>query len=272
MKDMFCGCLLLYYFRVFERRFGSRKFASYLMVNCVVATFLELSTVYFLRSFNGVTIDTLPSGPLSVIFSLFINYFLDIPRITQTHILGIPVTGKTLTYLLGLQVITSSRGSLITCASGLLAGIAYRLNLLYVSDLFQIPESVANFVSRAFGWLLETSPPREGPLLMGATLEIQRQQQIEILEQQMMMSRTREMRDRTGGSGTQRARFPDMPPPLVPDPVPGPSNGNMASSEVIEDQVQVLVEMGFERLQVIRALQRSNNDINAATSILLQEG
>ena len=38
--------------------------------------------------------------------------------------------------------------------------------------------------SSCFGWLLESSPPPDG--MMGATLEIQRAQHIEALEQQII--------------------------------------------------------------------------------------
>ena len=41
----------------------------------------------------------------------------------------------------------------------------------------------------AFGWLLKSSPPQENQVPSGATLEIQRQQQVEILEQQMLFNR-----------------------------------------------------------------------------------
>lgn len=43
---------------------------------------------------------------------------------------------------------------------------------------------------------MQSSPPQEGIVPMGATLEIQRQQQMEILEQQVWLSRAREARDR----------------------------------------------------------------------------
>jgi len=49
--------------------------------------------------------------------------------------------------------------------------------------------------------------------------------------------------------------YPDAAPPL----------------EVSEDQVQLLVEMGFNQEQVRQALQVSNNDVSMATNILLQQ-
>lgn len=35
---------------------------------------------------------------------LFVDFYYDIPRVTYSHIFGIPVTGKSVVYLVGLQV------------------------------------------------------------------------------------------------------------------------------------------------------------------------
>lgn len=42
-------------------------------------------------------------------------------------------------------------------------------------------------------------------------------------------------------------------------------------AEVSEDQVQQMVEMGFNQEQVRHALQMSNNDVSMATNFLLQQ-
>ena len=39
-----------------------------------------------------------------VVFSLYVPYYCDIPRVAYTHVMGVPVTGKSLTYIIGLQV------------------------------------------------------------------------------------------------------------------------------------------------------------------------
>lgn len=41
---------------------------------------------------------------LSVIISLFIPFFNDIPRVVRASIMGIPVSGKAMAYMCGLQV------------------------------------------------------------------------------------------------------------------------------------------------------------------------
>lgn len=54
-----------------------------------------------------------------MIFPLFVNYLFDIPRVAQTSVLGVPITGKTLTYLLGLQVCSTSAATAISAFSGI---------------------------------------------------------------------------------------------------------------------------------------------------------
>ena len=55
-----------------------------------------------------------------------------------------------------------------------------------------IPSSVASISSVTLGKLLASSPPVDGP--MGATLDIQRQEQTERWEQQMILQRSRDAR------------------------------------------------------------------------------
>lgn len=44
-----------------------------------------------------------------------------------------------------------------------------------------------------------------------------------------------------------------------------------APAEASEDQVQQMVDMGFNQEQVRHALQMSNNDVSMATNVLLQQ-
>jgi hypothetical protein len=160
-----------------------------------------------------------------------------------------------------------------------------------------IPKSIANFFSWSFSFF-ESDRPEEGPFLLGATLEIQREQQIELMEQQMMMTSMEEMM-RNNRQFNQR--IPDVPParnpvttartpssrtlPQIPTPQPfvlppsassspGPSPSTTINEsprkQADEESIKTLVEMGFERDQVIEALRRSNNDVTTATSILLE--
>ena len=58
-----------------------------------------------------------------LIFPLFVPYLFNIPRITRTHVLGIPITGKTLTYLVGLQMCSTSIPIAITSLCSIVSDV-----------------------------------------------------------------------------------------------------------------------------------------------------
>lgn len=66
------------------------------------------------------------------------------------------------------------------------AGLLYRENFLFVRDLVVVPSWLGYLASRLLGWLVRSPPPTDTSVPMGATLEIQRQQQMEALEQQLI--------------------------------------------------------------------------------------
>lgn len=279
-KDLVCGALLIYYFRVFERRYGSHKFASYLLATCTIATILETTAILVLQHLD---IDLhsggyLPPGPYGLIFPLFVSFFFDVPRVAQTHILGIPVTGKTLTYLLGLQVCSTSIATGISGLCGIVAGLMYRYNVLYLRRWFLVPRWMAKLSSMSVGWLLRSGAPQEGAI--GATLEIQRAQQLEILEQQVLLSRARDVRRQQGQGFAETLVGPENYWPNENGTIFGGFLRNRRHNAVdteesniqpSEEQVQTLMEMGFERARVLSALRSANNDIHSATNILLHE-
>ncbi|KAL1440885.1 hypothetical protein MTO96_009056 [Rhipicephalus appendiculatus] len=285
-KDLVCGSLLIYYFRIFERRYGSRKFASFLFTASAVATLLELASIYTLRHFD-VPLSPFPSGPYALVFSLFVNYLLDIPRVTQSYVLGIPVTGKTLTYLLGLQVLSTSKETAICGLCSLVAGVICRWNLLWVGSILRVPSWMARLCGATIGRLMRSSPPREEPF-MGATLDIQRQQQAEMLERQLLLQHARGSRTpphmAAAAMGMSRQQMAQgYAERLVPSLDDHETWNNMLNTEAYEsrnnipnghsteEQVQTLVDMGFERQNVVRALRNSNNDVHLATTYLLNE-
>ncbi|XP_021932588.1 ubiquitin-associated domain-containing protein 2-like isoform X1 [Zootermopsis nevadensis] len=279
-KDLVCGALLIYYFRIFERRYGSHKFASYLLATCTIATILETAAILVLQQFD---IDLhsggyLPPGPYGLIFPLFVSFFFDVPRVAQTHILGIPVTGKTLTYLLGLQVCSTSIATVISGLCGIVAGLMYRYNILYLRRWFLVPRWMAKLSSMSVGWLLRSGTPQEGAI--GATLEIQRAQQLEMLEQQVLLSRARDVRRQQGQGFAETLVGPENYWPNQNGTIFEGFLRNRRHNAVdaeenniqpSEEQVQTLMEMGFERARVLSALRNANNDIHSATNILLHE-
>ena len=56
-----------------------------------------------------------------MVFALFVPYFCDIPRVAITHLMNIPVTGKSLTYIIGLQMCSSSLEAALLMACGVVS-------------------------------------------------------------------------------------------------------------------------------------------------------
>ncbi|KAF0301589.1 Ubiquitin-associated domain-containing protein 2 [Amphibalanus amphitrite] len=272
-KDLVCSALLIYYFRIFERRYGSRKFASHLLVTWTLSTVLEVLCVLATQRL-GLDLHPgrlLPPGPYGLVFPLFVPYLFDVPRVTTTHILGAPVTGKTLTYLIGLQICSTSAAAGLSAACGIAAGLLYRCSPLRLGRL-RLPAALCWLADSTLGRLLSSSPPTDGP--MAATLEAQRQQQIDMLEQQMLLDRYREMRQRNAGAGRGGAQARHQQGQGYAEQLVGHGDQPLNEAEPAapsEACVRHLVEMGFQRDQVEDALRTSNNDINVATTLLLQQ-
>ncbi|KAK2541356.1 hypothetical protein Q9233_000716 [Columba guinea] len=64
LKDTFCSSLLIYNFRIFERRYGSRKFSSFLLGAWTLSALFDLLLVEITQYMFGITINSLPSGLL----------------------------------------------------------------------------------------------------------------------------------------------------------------------------------------------------------------
>ncbi|XP_052784200.1 ubiquitin-associated domain-containing protein 2-like [Mya arenaria] len=278
LKDLFVCSLLIYYFRVFEKRFGSRKFSSYLLGSALVSTILEVLAVYACRTLE-IPIGPLPTGPLCLIYPMFVPFYCDIPRVPLSHIWGVPMTGKSISYILGLQAASSSPGSMVVAICGLLGGILWRCNLCKIQSLVKIPGFIGRFCQATFGRLLgEGENTHMDTTQIGATIEIQRQEMTERLEQQVIWQSVQQQLQQTPRAAAQN---------LVNGPgIFGAINNNrdggvryrnleenvqgQEPAVVSEDQVRQLVEMGFLDNQVRNALRVANNDIAVATNILLQ--
>ncbi|XP_008319775.1 ubiquitin-associated domain-containing protein 2 [Cynoglossus semilaevis] len=287
VKDSFCSSLLIYNFRIFERSFGTRKFASYLFGTwCLSALVDFLLAQSFLFIFDH-EVEELPTGLLAPIFSLFVPFYLSIPRIPITQVLGqIHITNKSLVYIVGLQLLTSNTFMWLLALSGLISGGLFYSNVLHLQKFLFVPAWLARIGRCTLEPIFSSSQPtNETPLGMGATLDIQRQQRMDLLDQQLMLAQYNETRrnsrqqhqagllqwTRLFPSLRHRGqnRFPTQPHPQVQTQAstqPPP----LDNSPVAEEQVARLVEMGFSRIDALEALRASNNDINMATNFLLQ--
>ncbi|KPP57626.1 hypothetical protein Z043_124629, partial [Scleropages formosus] len=184
-----------------------------------------------------------PDRRLAAVFALFVPFFHSIPRVQVTQILGqLSITNKSLVYIVGLQLLTSSPFMWIVALGGLGAGELYLGDVLGVQRFLRVPGFVARACSRTLEPLLSGSEPnREAALGMGATLDIQRQQRMDLLDQQILLSQFAHMRRgrqqqvglinwdrffpnlRHRGQNLGRPQQPTPPPPPPPQPTPAAS-------------------------------------------------
>ena len=179
-------CFLFYFFRVLERRTGSLKFSSNIVTSLLVSMTLDLAL------HTLVDMDTwspyLTPGPLCLILPLFVPYYNYIPLSSGSHMGPFSVSTKSITYLLGLQLIAGSSNTFITSVLYLTIGaLVYGSPLSYI----RLPKIVGSVCSSLFGWI-QSSPPQASSQPMGATLEVQRTQHAEMVEQQLIRARARQ--------------------------------------------------------------------------------
>lgn len=68
----------------------------------------------------------------SVIFPLYVPFYSTIPRVALTKIMGVPVTGKTLNYILGLQIASSDMENILVVGCAVVSQY-----LFFLSPSFQ---------------------------------------------------------------------------------------------------------------------------------------
>ncbi|XP_035848331.1 ubiquitin-associated domain-containing protein 2 isoform X2 [Sander lucioperca] len=282
VKDSFCSSLLIYNFRVFERRFGTRKFASFLLGTWGLSALMDFLLAQAFQFLFDYEVEELPAGLLAPVFSLFVPFYRLIPRMPVTQVLGyIDITNKSLVYIVGLQLLTSGPFMWLLALSGLISGGLYHSNVLWLQKLLFVPAWVSCIGRYILEPLFSSSQPSsETPLGMGATLDIQRQQRMDILDQQLLLAQYNESTRNTRQQPQWTRLFPSLRqrgqnrPPMQarPQAQPQPSTQSplLDNSPVAEEQVALLVEMGFSRTDALEALRATNNDINMATNFLLQ--
>ncbi|XP_062521238.1 ubiquitin-associated domain-containing protein 2-like [Corticium candelabrum] len=255
--------IILYTFRVFERRYGSRKFSNALFSSAVLSTGMHIGILALYR-YRRMQLQ-LATGPYSFVFSLLIPFFLDFPTSSQSAVIPF-FTMKTFIYLLAGQLAVSQGLNSLVCAiTGMLTGLLWRFNLLSLQEWLVIPIGIADAVGNILAPLLITPSPSHLP--SGGTLQIQREQYLDEQErllvqysQQFQQVYTNQRMNRRARQNNNHQPFPD-----------GIGMGNSTSTVVQEQQVQQLMEMGFTRQAATHALTQSNNNLEMAMNILVSD-
>ena len=125
---------------------------------------------------------------MALVLPLLVPYYHEVPSLHSSRVGPLLVSPKSLAYLLAVQVSLSSPSSLVTGCLCLLSGA---LTFLTPLSTLTLPSALSKCVSLIMGPLLSSSPPPSVGGLLGATLEIQRTQQAEAIEEQVLRSRQR---------------------------------------------------------------------------------
>jgi len=148
------GIFLLYHFRLFERQMGSSKFAAFVTTTWSVSA---LVTVAGFAIFNPSRGHSAP-GPYPLIFALLVQYYFEVPATYRFRFLGLTGSNKIAIYLVGLQLLGSRFGlnpvSLILGLSGIIAGLAYRSDVLPLKRV-AFPQFLVRFATKYIFPLLQ---------------------------------------------------------------------------------------------------------------------
>jgi hypothetical protein len=247
--ELFFGIICLYVFRLFERQWGSQKYAMFALTSIVSSFLIQLAAVVLLESFRNVW-----SGPYAIIFACLSQYIFDVPSTTKFKVFGLNVTEKHVVYLLCLQLLLANfPNSLVAGISGLISGFFYRSQALHLRTLF-FPEKVIQFCLKYLDPIISSAPP---PVVMG-----------------MRGANMNNLRSRMP---FPQARQTDQPQTLVQEDDQAQFIEQLQNRfiqyqqepAVSEDSVRTLMDMGFNENIVRRALQMVHNDLNLATELLL---
>ncbi|KAF8425870.1 hypothetical protein EV426DRAFT_531259 [Tirmania nivea] len=150
--ELLFACAVLYNLRVVERMFGTRKFASFMVVSWVGTCLAGVAVLGMVNKSAGRWgWNYLPPGPTAVVFALLAQYHAAVPSIYNIRFLvstsssstqaaqsqsaledpGVTLTDKLPTYILASQLAFSQPpGSLLAAAVGWIFGYAYRAEIV----------------------------------------------------------------------------------------------------------------------------------------------
>eukprot|EP01127_Copromyxa_protea_P019125 TRINITY_DN6129_c0_g1_i1.p1 TRINITY_DN6129_c0_g1~~TRINITY_DN6129_c0_g1_i1.p1 ORF type:complete len:300 (+),score=43.39 TRINITY_DN6129_c0_g1_i1:359-1258(+) len=235
--ELLMGLLLVYYFRLFERLMGSKKYFVFVVFSLVLSTLLEISFLT-LFPFEGTF-----SGLQCLLFSALVLYWTDVPPFYRFTFFGIPANSKLFSYFLALQLLFSRPGATTQAIIGLLVGILYRLDISGLSS-YDIP----------------------GPLAKVYSLFVPNQNTYTTTIGQRRTPVVRAPQQNTP------QRQPRAQQPRAPAPVQAPNLNNIFGGDRAapsEANISYLVNMGFPRDQAAMALVLNGNQVELALNTLL---
>ncbi|PSR93667.1 hypothetical protein BD289DRAFT_428642 [Coniella lustricola] len=144
-SEVLFAVMTLYNLRVVERLWGSRKYASFLVMSHIITSIVTPAILTFvLRPLTGGLFDYLPAGPTPIIFAVLAQYYSMIPYIYRWRVAltasapsahddtaGLTLSDKALRYVVALQLaLFQWPGSLLGAVVGWAVGSAWRSDML----------------------------------------------------------------------------------------------------------------------------------------------
>ncbi|TLS26249.1 hypothetical protein PpBr36_04422 [Pyricularia pennisetigena] len=156
-SEVLFAAMCLYNMRIIERIWGSRKYASFVVVAGALTTLILPILVLVLRTLTFGAFNYLPAGPTPILFAILAQYHAAVPHVyqyrlalsaappTDEQFVGVTFSNKSYKYFLAIQLALSQwPGSLLGAIVGWTVGYAWRTDLL--------PGSLTKW--RVPGWLV----------------------------------------------------------------------------------------------------------------------
>jgi len=162
--EVLFAAMTLYNMRVIERLWGSRKYASFILLTYTLTTLLPpMLLALVLRPLSFNTLNYLPAGPTPLIFAALAQYHAVIPHVYKYRLatsasppsrepfVGLTFSDKSYVYLPAIQLALSQfPGSLLCALVGWVVGYSWRNDVL--------PGAVTRW--RIPGWMVGIQGPK----------------------------------------------------------------------------------------------------------------
>eukprot|EP00297_Palpitomonas_bilix_P007100 CAMPEP_0113870826 /NCGR_PEP_ID=MMETSP0780_2-20120614/2299_1 /TAXON_ID=652834 /ORGANISM="Palpitomonas bilix" /LENGTH=389 /DNA_ID=CAMNT_0000856141 /DNA_START=145 /DNA_END=1314 /DNA_ORIENTATION=+ /assembly_acc=CAM_ASM_000599 len=124
--DLLVSLLLLYRMRMHEKLLGSSKYAGFLSSSFIFSVLAQLGFLVLVRGTPFIA-----PGMHWLVYAQLVQYYFDIPALERMKFAGLPLSEKSFNYMLGVFLLFSQRmPSVLAGASGILAGVMYRMEFL----------------------------------------------------------------------------------------------------------------------------------------------
>ena len=259
MAQAFVALILLYTYRQFERQLGLRKFGAFVVVSYATSLLMQLAVVLLCYV---VGVNVVPSsGPFFLLFALVPFYYNCIPKlsVSQYSVVGVNLSEKSWIYFLLLQLaLSGGYESALPAACGFISGLLYIRNVGGLQKL-RLPTRVESAFSVVGGFFASLIPfsaaaPQRGDARAAPPTG----------RAAMDQRGAYAPPPATDGDGWQN--FDDTDDFSAARSTAVPSGAVTVS----EENVQVLMSMGFARPIAVHALENNDNNVEAAANYLLR--